>query len=87
MVSPWIHLYDNVTALSWSIQVASVLVHLHELSPGVIHRDVKAENVILSGAGGGAGCGGGQTRPLVAKLVDLGLHVVSDLQMYYNYLI
>ena len=38
LVAPWKFLYDNATALDWSIQVASALVHLHGLSPPVIHR-------------------------------------------------
>ncbi|GIL74959.1 hypothetical protein Vretifemale_4812 [Volvox reticuliferus] len=87
--TPWNHLYDDRTAMSWSIQISSALVHLHGLSPAVIHRDVKMENVILntqeaqdSNVGGDTSVSSlsgaaGTRRPLLVKLVDLGLHVAA----------
>jgi serine/threonine protein kinase len=62
------HLYSNEQALDWAIQIATGIEHLHNLSPMVIHRDLKAENVMFSKEG--------NTRR--AKLVDFGLHVVSQ---------
>ncbi|GLI69575.1 hypothetical protein VaNZ11_014233 [Volvox africanus] len=95
--TPWSHMYDDVTAMSWSIQIASALVHLHGLSPAVIHRDVKLENVMLNREKAQEGSASGEApnmssspgpranRPSV-KLVDLGLHVaashVADEQLF-----
>ncbi|GIL47987.1 hypothetical protein Vafri_4711 [Volvox africanus] len=87
--TPWSHMYDDRTAMSWSIQIASALAHLHGLSPAIIHRDVKLENAMLNreeaqegGAGGEAAIArvlsvAGANQPLV-KLVDLGLHVAAS---------
>ncbi|KAG2426461.1 hypothetical protein HXX76_011691 [Chlamydomonas incerta] len=57
-------------ALTWLLDVAEALAFLHASSPTVIHRDIKAENVLLQSEGGPGG--GGR---MVAKLADLGLHV------------
>ncbi|GLC45133.1 hypothetical protein PLESTB_000431500 [Pleodorina starrii] len=45
-LAPWRPLYDTAAALEWSTQLAEALAHLH--SHSIIHRDVKADNVMLS---------------------------------------
>ncbi|KAG2490641.1 hypothetical protein HYH03_011032 [Edaphochlamys debaryana] len=56
-------------ALEWLTQVASALAHMHGQKPPVVHRDCKAENVLLKREG----------NRMVAKLADLGLAVrLSD---------
>ncbi|KAG2426459.1 hypothetical protein HXX76_011690 [Chlamydomonas incerta] len=65
--------YSEEQALTWLLDVAEALAFLHASSPTVIHRDVKAENVLLQWEGGPGG--GGR---MVAKLADLGLHVQVD---------
>ncbi|KAG2498820.1 hypothetical protein HYH03_003013 [Edaphochlamys debaryana] len=48
--------YTDAEAISWLLDVARALEHLHGLNPPVIHRDVKAENVLLKAddvSGGG----------------------------------
>ena len=50
------------------LQVCSALSHLHHCSPKIIHRDVRAVNVLVN-----------STAPLELKLSDLGLsHAVSS---------
>ncbi|GIL47856.1 hypothetical protein Vafri_4496 [Volvox africanus] len=68
LLAPWRFLYDNVTALEWSTQIAAALAHLHQLNPPVIHRDVKLENIMLAPGRRGS------SKVSEAKLVDLGLH-------------
>ncbi|KAG2489969.1 hypothetical protein HYH03_011598 [Edaphochlamys debaryana] len=60
--------YNEEQALSWLLDVAEALHFLHTSRPACIHRDVKAENVLLKREGGRT----------VAKLGDLGLHVIVD---------
>ncbi|KXZ55467.1 hypothetical protein GPECTOR_2g1016 [Gonium pectorale] len=68
--------YSDDAALSWLLDVAEALLFLHSASPPVIHRDIKAENVLLAAApGGGGGARGGGGGGARAKLADLGLHV------------
>ncbi|GLC45153.1 hypothetical protein PLESTB_000429700 [Pleodorina starrii] len=67
LLAPWKFLYDNATALAWSCQVAGALAHLHGLELPVLHRDIKAENIMLTAPHQ-------EGRESVAKLVDLGLH-------------
>ncbi|KXZ55470.1 hypothetical protein GPECTOR_2g1019 [Gonium pectorale] len=68
--------YSDDVALSWLLDVAEALLFLHSASPPVIHRDIKAENVLLAAApGGGGGARGGGGGGGRAKLADLGLHV------------
>ncbi|PNW80124.1 hypothetical protein CHLRE_08g378950v5 [Chlamydomonas reinhardtii] len=76
--------YSDAQAADWLLSLAEALAFLHGSNPTVIHRDVKAENVLLQseaaagpagGAGAAAGVGGGGGGRLVAKLADLGLHV------------
>ena len=78
--------YSDAQAADWLLSLAEALAFLHGSNPTVIHRDVKAENVLLQseaaagpagGAGAAAGVGGGGGGRLVAKLADLGLHVVG----------
>lgn len=44
-------LFSSVEVLRLFYGVTQAIKHLHSLSPPVIHRDVKAENVILNGGG------------------------------------
>lgn len=75
LLTPWNFIYDSVQALAWSMQVAEALQHMH--TGGVLHRDIKAENVLLTWEG----------RELVARLADLGLHRVSVLAPVSNALL
>lgn len=68
MLAPWNFIYDASVALAWSLQVGEALQRLH--SGGVLHRDIKAENVLLTASPSGG-------KQLVAKLGDLGLHKVG----------
>lgn len=36
--------------IKWAIQICEVLHHLHSEDPPIIHRDLKAENLIISGS-------------------------------------
>ena len=42
--------YTYADALRWAIQMAEGLVYLHTRHPFIIHRDLKLDNVLLSGA-------------------------------------
>jgi serine/threonine protein kinase len=56
-------LYLYADALRWCTQTAEALQYLHEANPQVVHRDLKAENIMLASAG----------RASDAKLMDFGL--------------
>ena len=68
-------MYSNEQALEWALQIASGVEHLHSLSPMVIHRDLKSENVMF--------CKEGKTKR--AKLGDFGLHVVSSAEITHQH--
>ena len=58
--------------LSLAHDVASALLHLHE--GGIVHGDIKASNVLLTGAGAdGMTAGGMQWSSVTAKVADFGL--------------
>ena len=57
------HAFSEAEALDITIQIADALAHSHER--GLIHRDVKPKNIILTPGG-------------VAKLTDLGLARAQD---------
>ncbi|KAG2489986.1 hypothetical protein HYH03_011615 [Edaphochlamys debaryana] len=60
--------YTDEQAVSWLLDAAEALHFLHTSRPACIHRDVKAENVLLKREG----------SRTVAKLGDLGLHVTLE---------
>ena len=68
---PVLHWRDRARIL---LHVARGLVYMHTMKPPVIHRDVKAGNVLLSSQYAPAqGRGRGQQRSrLIAKLSDFG---------------
>ena len=41
--------YTYEDGLRWSIQIASALANLHAQRPLIIHRDLKLDNVLLTG--------------------------------------
>lgn len=49
MIQPFKQLYTDADALRWCLHIAQALQYLHESRPVVIHRDLKLENVMLSG--------------------------------------
>eukprot|EP00195_Chlamydomonas_chlamydogama_P013792 CAMPEP_0202899216 /NCGR_PEP_ID=MMETSP1392-20130828/7510_1 /ASSEMBLY_ACC=CAM_ASM_000868 /TAXON_ID=225041 /ORGANISM="Chlamydomonas chlamydogama, Strain SAG 11-48b" /LENGTH=475 /DNA_ID=CAMNT_0049585339 /DNA_START=83 /DNA_END=1507 /DNA_ORIENTATION=+ len=58
--------YTGKNALQWCMHIAEAMTYLHEVcKPMIIHRDIKLENVLLSG---------GSLDLCVAKLADFGLH-------------
>ena len=42
-----IYMYGD--ALRWSVQIAQGLAYLHGCRPQIIHRDLKLDNILLSG--------------------------------------
>lgn len=42
--------YTYKDGLRWAMQIASALAHLHAQRPLIIHRDLKLDNVLLTGA-------------------------------------
>lgn len=56
--------YSWKDALRWLQQIASALKYLHGLRPMVVHRDLKLENLLLTGS---------NPATADAKLADFGL--------------
>lgn len=59
-------LYTYKQGLRWCLGAAGALATMHSSNPMVIHRDLKAENILLTSNGPDA----------VAKIGDLGLHAL-----------
>jgi len=64
---PRAHTWPLHCVLSWAADVASGLAHLHGLSPPILHRDVKAANVLIRQSEVGGALFG------VAVLTDFGI--------------
>jgi len=64
-------------AAAIGIQIAGALSHAHE--KGVIHRDVKPENILVPRESGDAGVGNGKAR-VVVKMTDFGIAKLLDAQ-------
>lgn len=62
-------LYTYCDALRWFLQIAKGLKYLHSVNPMVIHRDLKLENILLTG---------GTPDCMNAKICDFGLSVIVD---------
>ena len=60
--------YTFAQGLQWCHDIAEGLAAMHSSSPMVIHRDLKAENVLVTATTPGS----------VAKIADLGLHALVE---------
>ncbi|MEW5303526.1 MAG: hypothetical protein WDW36_006209 [Sanguina aurantia] len=70
MSQPRANLYRDADALRWCVGIADAVAMLHSRSPQIIHRDIKAENIMLGTVDG--------KKRHTAKLTDFGLHVASS---------
>ena len=59
--------YTYSQALHWCVGAASALADMHESDPMIIHRDLKCDNMLLTGSG-------------ECKIADLGLHALVQKQ-------
>ncbi len=78
LISPNSKTFTERTAIGISQDVCAALAYLQSLSPVVVHRDIKLENVLLAALPGGV---------IMAKLADFGLHTVGPrnaVQAYTN---
>lgn len=66
MVNPSKSLYSTEQALQWLTEIAEALLYMHSLTPAVVHRDLKLDNILLRGSNG-------QEE---AVLSDFGLHTL-----------
>jgi serine/threonine protein kinase len=69
LISPHSRLYSDEYAMRLVEDVARALHHTHTSFPPALHRDVKAENVMLTKDADGKPC---------TKLIDFGLLVVRS---------
>ena len=53
-------IYRLEDAVRWLVGIAQGLKYLHQCQPMVIHRDLKLENILMSGENGGRGRGRGR---------------------------
>lgn len=60
--------YTYTQGLRWCIGAAEALAAMHGSEPMVIHRDLKADNILLTGTGSDS----------VAKVADFGLHALVE---------
>ncbi|DBB04448.1 TPA: hypothetical protein ACH3X1_012928 [Trebouxia sp. C0004] len=66
MVNPSKSLYSTEQAVQWLSEIAEALQYLHSLTPAVVHRDLKLENILLRNSNGKE----------EAVLSDFGLHTL-----------
>ena len=57
--------YSYADAMRWCIQISRGLAYLHSQQPLIIHRDLKLDNVLLTGAARSLGL----RDPVVQKLL------------------
>ncbi|KAF6255280.1 kinase-like domain-containing protein [Scenedesmus sp. NREL 46B-D3] len=77
MINPYPRAYSNTAALTWAVDVAAAVSHLHGLSPCIIHRDLKLENILMQQPEVDAAAPATRKLP-IAKISDFGLHVMLE---------
>lgn len=63
MVNPSKSLYSTEQGVQWLLEIAEALLYMHSLTPVVVHRDLKLENILLR-------------KQNEAVLSDFGLHTL-----------